>query len=58
MEEATLHQKSAKRFGAPPASTGGYPPNRPKAGHELTFKVDQSKGAIKITPYFPTKLRC
>jgi len=47
MEEVALHQKSTKRFGAPPASTGGYPPNRPKAGHELTFKLDQPKGQSK-----------
>jgi hypothetical protein len=28
-----------------PASPGGHHPNRPKAGHALTFKLDQSVGA-------------
>jgi len=37
--------QTTQRIGLPPASPGNHRPDGPKAGHALTFKLDQSVGA-------------
>ena len=38
-----------RRQGLPPTSPRGHRPDGPKAGHALTFKLDQSVGASQGT---------
>ena len=45
MAEPLQHDETAFSTGIPAAGTGGHHPNRPKAGHALTFKLDQLVGA-------------
>jgi hypothetical protein len=44
MVNTLQHRQTTQCFGLPPASPGNHHPNRPKAGHALTFKLDQSVG--------------
>ena len=39
------HDETTQFFGLPPTSPRGHRPDGPKAGHALTFKLDQSVGA-------------
>ena len=45
MEEARQHQETAQCSGLPPTGPGNHRSDVPKAGHALTFKLDQSVGA-------------
>ena len=45
MEEPLQHDETAFSTGIQAAGTGGHHPNRPKAGHALTSKLDQLVGA-------------
>ena len=48
MEETLQHDETTFSTGIQAAGTGGHHPNRPKAGHALTFKLDQLEGAGHI----------
>jgi len=48
---AYLNAAHVERFGLPPAILRGHHPNRPKAGHALTLKLDLSVGG-ESTIYF------
>jgi len=45
MEETLQHQETAQCSGLPPTGPGNHRSDVPKAGHALTFKLDQSIGA-------------
>ncbi len=55
------HPKTEFITGIQAAGTGNHDPNRPKAGHALTFRLDRSVGAahpgplkiVKNDPYDP-----
>ena len=49
MAETLQHHQTTQCFGLPPASPGNHRPDGPKAGHALTFKLDQSVGAGQIS---------
>jgi hypothetical protein len=57
MEETLQHDETAFSTGIQAAGTGGHHPNRPKAGHALTFILDQSVGAGQINLAEDAKVR-
>jgi archaellin len=57
MEETLQHDETAFSTGIQAAGTGGHHPNRPKAGHALTFILDQSAGAGQINLAEDAKVR-
>ena len=48
MEELLQHHQTTFSAGLQAASPGNHHPNRPKAGHALTFKLDLLVGASHV----------
>jgi len=56
VEKTLQHYQTAQRLGLPLACAGNYHPNRPEAGHALTFKRIQSMGMGQLDDTFRTIL--
>ena len=52
MEETLQHHQTTQCFGLPPVSPENHHPNRPKASHALTFKLDPLTGAMHVPAGF------
>lgn len=52
IEETLQHHQTTPCFGLPPANPENHHPNRPKASHALTFKLDLLTGAVHVPAGF------